>query len=348
MNEAANTLVFEDCKKSCKDFSMFSEFKDQTILITGGTGFMGKWLAEMINYINETTDNNTQLILLARDIAKFEVEMSHLANKPYISMIRQDIRNLHDLPKNINYIVHAAGSPDNRTHVSQPVLTIETFYKGTQCLLDAASRLPHLKKIVHISSNQVYGSNELDQNIKETYWGKLDTNNIYAESKRIAETLCFAYKNQFKLPVLIVRPFALVGPYHYLEKPWAINSFIRDGILGSPIRILGSGLTIRSYLYGSDMAYWLLKSLLMGQVGETYNLGSKEAISLNDLAEKVKQLINNNKVEIVSKSSKEEYFNISKQVPDTNKISMALNVEESYTLTESINRTIVWNKLNKK
>lgn len=347
MNEAANTLVFEDCKKSCKDIFLFSDFKDQTILVTGGTGFMGKWLAEMINYINETTDYNIQLILLARDIPRFELEMAHLVNKPYISLLRQDIRNLHDLPKHINYIIHAAGSPDNRTHVSQPILTIETFYKGTQCLLDAASRLPDLKKTVHISSNQVYGSNELDQNIKETYEGKLDTNNIYAESKRIGETLCFAYKNQFKLPVLIVRPFALVGPYHDLAKPWAINNFIRDAILGGPIRILGNGLTIRSYLYASDMAYWLLKSLLIGQVGETYNLGSKEAISLNDLAGKVKQLINNN-IEIVSKSSKEEYINISKLVPDTKKITMALKVEESYTLTESINRTIVWNKLNKK
>ncbi|OAQ38799.1 hypothetical protein A5893_12175 [Pedobacter psychrophilus] len=341
---ARNTLVFEDCKKSCKDPYTFSEFKDKTILITGGTGFMGRWIAEMINYINDITQSNIHLILLARDIEKFQVEMPHLANKPYLSLVRQDIRNLHDLPKNINYIIHAAGTPDNRIHVSQPLLTLETFYKGTQSLLNAASRLPELKKIIHISSHQVYGENDSDLNIEETFLGKVNTSNIYGESKRISETLCFAYKNQFKLPIIIIRPFAFVGPYHDLEKPWAINNFIRDAILGGPIKILGNGLTIRSYLYGSDMAQWLLKTLLIGQIGEAYNLGSKEPTSLNDLAKKI-QLLVNPSIEIINKSSKSIYKNISNLVPNTKKITDSLSLEEAHTLEESIKRTTVWNQL---
>ena len=350
MLEANQNLVFDDCKKSCTDTKIFSNLENQTILITGGTGFIGKWMAEMIAYLNQVENLNIKLYLLSRNSEKFKNEVPHLAEKSFIKLIEQDIRNLNDLPVEVNYIIHAAGSPDNRDHVSQPLKTIETFYKGTSALLNAATRLPILKKIIHISSHQIYGKNETEDFIKESFSGILEpntTNNVYCESKRIAETLCSVFKNQFRLPIVIVRPFSFIGPYQDLEKPWAINNFIRDGILGGPIRILGNGLTLKSYLYASDMAYWIMKALLFGQSGEAYNLGSKEAISLNDLAEKVQSLINPG-IEILSKSSKENYSNTSRLVPDNNKIVRELTVMETHTIEESLNNTIVWNQLNRK
>lgn len=350
MTDAIVNLTFEDCKKSCSNIHDLSALKDQSVLVTGGTGFMGKWIAEMVNYINKTQDLNIKLYLSGRDIQRFKDEVPHLAALPFIHLIEQDVRNIHDLNADINYIIHAAGSPDNRDHVSQPLKTIETFYKGTQAVLDAATRLPDLKKIVHISSHQVYGKNESEAFINEQFAGKSDPNtisNLYAEAKRVAETLCSVYRTNFRLPILTVRPFAFIGPYHDLEKPWAINNFIRDGLLGGPIRILGNGSTIRSYLYASDMAFWILSSLVKGQVGESYNLGSKEAVSLDDLAKKIRDSINRS-IEIVSKSSKENYTQLSRLVPDTTKIVKHLNVAETSSLDESISRTIVWNQLNRK
>lgn len=350
MTEAIHNLIYQDCNSSCKDPKVFADLQDKTVLITGGTGFMGKWLAEMINYVNEAHSYNIKLYVLARDIAKFKTEMPHLADKPFIRFIEQDVKNVHDLPQDINYIIHAAGSPDNRDHVSLPIRTVETFYKGTQAILDAASRLPALHKLLHVSSHLVYGKNEAGNLIDEKFAGNVELNsinNVYGESKRIAETLCSIYRHQFKLPIVIVRPFAFIGPYHDLEKPWAINNFIRDGILGGPIRIIGNGSTIRSYLYASDMAYWILKTLVKGQPGENYNIGSKEAISLDTLAGKVKASINNN-VEILSKSSKENYSNLSKLVPDTSKISRQIGVEETFGIEDAIKKTIVWNQLIRK
>ncbi|UPZ16070.1 NAD-dependent epimerase/dehydratase family protein [Flavobacterium humidisoli] len=349
MSLAKNKIVFEDCKTSCVDIESFSVLNNQSILVTGGTGFVGKWIVEMVSYINSASDVNIKLCLLARDIAKFKEEVPHLSEKPFVRFIEQDVRYLHDLPNDIDYIIHAAGSPDNREHVSDPLRTIETFYKGTQSILDVASRIQNLKKIIHLSSHQVYGKNETDQLINENSFGPiegLNISNCYAESKRIAETLCSYYKNNLRLPIIILRPFAFMGPYQDLEKPWAVNSFIRDAILGGPIRILGNGLTERSYLYASDMAYAILKSLIDGKVGEIYNLGSNIPISLNELALKVQgQSIA--KVEILSKSSKENYLNISKLVPNTNKIVKDLNIKEIFTINDSINRTILWNQLSK-
>lgn len=350
MAEAITNLTFDDCKRSCTDTKSFSGLKDQTILVAGGTGFMGKWIAEMVSYINETEHFNITLHLLGRDARKFKEEVPHLSSKPFIHLIEQDVRNIHDLPPEVNYIINAAGTPDNREHVSQPLRTIETFYKGTQGILDAATRLGDLKKIVHISSHLVYGKNESEELIRESFSGKMEANtvnHVYGEAKRVAETLCSIYRSNFKLPVLILRPFAFIGPYQGLEKPWAINNFIRDGILGGPIRILGNGLTVRSYLYGSDMAYWILMSLIKGQIGESYNLGSNEGISLNDLALKIAGAMTNG-IEILSKSSKENYTDFSKLVPDTSKIVNALEVEQTYDLDAALKRTIVWNQLNRK
>jgi len=350
MTEAIRHLITEDCRKSCKDTAAFNVLKDDVILVTGGTGFMGKWIAEMISYLNETENLNIKLYLLARDTKKFEDEVPHLAQKEFIKLISHDVRNLYDVPKEVNYIIHAAGTPDNRDHVSQPLKTLETFYKGTTNILDAATRLPSLKKILHLSSHTVYGKNNDESFINENYLGSLEVNNVnhvYGESKMVAETICAIYRNQFKLPITVLRPFAFIGPYHDLDKPWAINNFIRDGILGGPIRILGNGETIRSYLYASDMAVWILKTLVSGQPGDVYNIGSKVAVSLNELAQKIGASINP-AIEILSKSSKENYTNISRFVPETKKIVNALGLEETHTIDDAISRTIVWNQLNKK
>ncbi|MHA8083442.1 NAD-dependent epimerase/dehydratase family protein [Aquirufa sp. A-Brett2-15D] len=349
MNLAINKIVFEDCKKSCVEIDSFSVLNNQSILITGGTGFVGKWIVEMVSYINSSSNLNIKLYLLGRDIAKFKEEVPHLAQKTFINFIEQDVRYLHDLPVDINYIIHAAGSPDNREHVSEPLRTIETYYKGTQSLLDSASRIPDLKKIVHLSSHQVYGNNGTGQPINENSFGSIEALNIancYAESKRIAETICSYYKNNLRLPIIILRPFAFIGPYQDLEKPWAINGFIRDAILGGPIRILGNGLTERSYLYASDMAYCILKSLVDGKIGEVYNLGSNSPISLNDLAIKIQNHISSD-IEIVFRSSKENYLSVSKLVPNTDKINNEIHFKEIFTLDEAISRTILWNQAKK-
>jgi len=347
MNLPCNKVIFEDCKKSCTEIECFSILDSQSIFVSGGTGFMGKWIAEMVSYINETGKYNIKLYLLGRDISKFKDEVPHLAEKPFVRLIEQDVRYLHNVPNDVNYIIHAAGTPDNREHVSHPLKTIETFYKGTQSVLDAATRLPDLRKIVHLSSHQVYGRNDTENLINENFTGTLEpitVSNSYAESKRISETLCSYYRNYLKLPILILRPFAFIGPYQNLEKPWAINNFIRDGLLGGPIRILGNGLTERSYLYASDMAFWILKALIDGKVGENYNLGSNHSISLNDLAIKIQSQIDS-KIEILSKSSKEIYTNLSKLVPNTNRLTKDLNVVETFDIGNAIDRTILWNKL---
>ena len=82
-----------------------------------------------------------------------------------------------------------------------------------------------------------------------------------------------------RLPIVTVRPFAFLGPYQLLDRPWAANNFIRDSLLGGPIRIQGDGQSVRSYMYPADMALWLLTIFPRGSVGSVYNVGSPNGIT---------------------------------------------------------------------
>ena len=337
-------MIREDCLRSINSSILTLErLRGSNILITGGTGFVGTWLIEMLCLLNKEFKLSIQVYVIARN----EPQNYSFNSDANVRFIKLDIRNIKEIPSSINYIIHAAGSPDSREHVSNSIKTVETFYKGTQNILDLASRLPNLIKIIHFSSNKIYGSNYSTTPIEETnsIITGYTNHDIYSESKRISETLCKAYVSELSLPIVIVRPFAFIGPFQSLDKPWAINNFIRDAILGGPIRILGNESTTKSYMYGSDLANYILNILALGKVGEVYNVGSSHPTTLLELAIKIKNLINSD-IEIIIKSSKDNYSKTSFDVPKTSKIENELQLNSSFDIDDSLRRTILWNKLN--
>ena len=337
-------MIKEDFEKSCTNTSNIDKLQNSNILITGGTGFIGKWLTEMLIYLNENFNFNITIYLLSRNIPKD----SNYSRISYIHYIKSDIRNIKELPTVLNYIVHAAGTPDSKEHVSNPIKTIETIIGGTQKILDLSSRLPNLIKFIHISSNKIYGNNFSTIPIDESNSTIIGYNNqdVYSECKRMSETICKSYISEFHLPITIVRPFAFIGPFQHLDKPWAINNFIRDAILGGPIRILGNELSSKSYMYGSDLANYILSILVFGKIGEAYNVGSSNPITLIDLAKKIKNIINT-EIEIKVKSSKDNYSKTIFDIPNVSKIENELNIKEGFGIDEALRRTILWNKMIK-
>jgi len=335
-------MIQEDCAKSCKNITNLEKLKNSNILITGGTGFVGKWLTEMLIYLNENFNFNINIYLLARNIPKD----SNQSKLSYIRYIKSDIRNIKELPTALNYIIHAAGTPDSKEHVSNSIKTIETIVGGTQKILDLSSRLPNLINFLHLSSSKIYGNNYSIIPIDESNSTIIGYNNqdVYSESKRMSETICKSYISELHLPIIIVRPFAFIGPFQLLDKPWAINNFIRDAILGGPIRILGNEHSSKSYMYGSDFANYILNILIFGKIGEAYNIGSSNPITLIDLANKIKNIIDT-EIEIKFKASKDNYSKTIFDVPQTSKIENDLSIKEAFGIDEALRRTILWNKL---
>jgi len=323
------------------------ELRGECLLITGGTGFMGTWLAELVAYLNDDHAFNTSLILLSDQAHEFAARAPHLARRPDITLVEQDIRGVVELPAAINWIIHAAGSPDNRLHASDPLRTIHVIAHGTDGLLAAAARLPNLKQILNISSGLVYGSQPLEvEAIAEDYRGMSECNAItaaYAEAKRMGETLCAAYRSQHRLLIVNARPFAFIGPYQLLDRPWAINNFIRDSILGGPIRILGDGETVRSYMYPSDMAWWLLNILLHGTSGLSYNVGSPHAVTLNQLADRITRHFRE-PIRVVSRVAGGAHLRRTRFVPDVSLAQRTLGLSCQVDLDTALQRTIEWHQ----
>ena len=311
---------------------VLSDLRGETLLVTGGTGFIGTWIAELVAHLNDKHDFRTKIILVSGNVRAFGTKVPHLARRGDITLLERDVRSIVELPSQATFILHAAASPDNRQHASDPLKAMKVIAQGTESVLEAATRLPNLKRFVNVSSGLVAAN--VDSSA---------VNSAYVEAKRFAETLCAAYRSQHRLPILNARPFAFIGPYQLLDRPWAINNFIRDGLMGGPIRILGDGETVRSYLYPSDAAFWFLRIASAGVVGTSYHVGSPEQITLNRLAEKVASYFSP-RPKIVSGASKEKNKNSYPLLPDLGLAESSLGLKITVDLDTALHRTIQWNK----
>lgn len=331
------------------DLKPIDGLRGSRLLITGGTGFVATWLAELVSYLNDVFNFGTEVFLLARNPEAFKERHPHLARQAFIYLIKRDIRDVNELPANIDWLIHAAGTPDARFHASEPVQTISTIVDGCKNVLQLLEQQQQLKMMVNISSGLVNGSQPMDvPQINEQFSGGPPSgslNHIYVEAKRLSESLCIAYRSQNRLPISIIRPFAFIGPYQSLQSPWAINNFIESAIKKSEIQILGGGETVRSYMYGSDVAWWILNILCRSQPGDVYNVGSSESVSLRQLAQIIAELMNKS-LNIRLNCGTSAHLNNSRLVPDTTSALQNLGLKITVDLKTALQRTITWNQLN--
>ncbi len=348
MTEARDRHIEQDFRDLFADGARELEpLRDSTILVTGGTGFLGTWLAELIAFANDHFAFNTRIVLLSSRAGTFRDRVPHLAGRGDVTAIERDIRHLVDIPEDVAWIVHAACSPDSRLHASDPLRTIDVIVNGTATLLATAARLPALRNVVNVSSGWVYGhAASCEEGLSERSWGALDPAamaSVYAEAKRCAEALCAAYRSGHRLPIVTVRPFAYLGPYQLLDKPWAVNNFLRDALRGGPIRILGDPGTVRSYLYASDMAYWTLRGLVAGKSGQAFNIGSPHGVTLHDLARAIAAQCPR-PVEIALPTLPKDALAGARFVPDVRAAQSALGVRVTVDLDTAIGRTLRWHQ----
>ncbi len=316
------------------------------IFITGGTGFLGTWLLELIAVLNAKHKFNTQVTVFSRSAPDFARRHKHLGGRKEFHFVEGDIRYLTELPHATDHILHAAALTDRRLFASNPTAVGEVNGMGAIRLLRAANRLEDLKKILLVSSGLVYGPQPLNvERISEKFssgFASDNSNAIYAESKRFAESFAAAAVSETKLPLVITRPFAFVGPYQSLELPWAVTDFIRDSLAGRPIKIMGEGKTVRSLMYASDYAFWTLAALARGEARNVYNIGSPEPVELLALARMITQHFSP-PPEILTKVGQSGH-ETTRLVPCVDKARKELGVELTVPLAEAIQKTINWHR----
>ena len=270
--------------------SALDPLRQSELVVIGGTGFVGTWIAELVAALNDGYKFGINLSLISRSTDQFANRLPHLANRPDINLIKSDVRQLGQFPNNADWVIHAAANPDVRSHASNPLDTASVIVDGTMSVMRTAERLGRLKKLLYLSSGLVCGAQRATTNgVAENAQGAPapDASFIYANAKRFAETLCSAARAQSRIPVLVARPFSFIGPYQSLGTPWAQTTFMSDALRGHRIRVLGDGQVVRSYLYGSDAAYWFLRILTAGESGDVVNVGSPAGVTLQYLAQEV-------------------------------------------------------------
>lgn len=317
------------------------DLTDRNIFITGGTGFVGKWLLATLLDANESLGLNCNITVLSRNPTAFLSAWPRIAQQ--VEWVCGDVRDFSFGNKHFDVIVHAA--TDVVAHTS-PQEVFDTCLEGTRRVM-ALARQSGATKVLIVSSGAIYGP--LPQgmtHVPENHMGgpdPLDAKSAYAEGKRVSEWIA-AQEAKGGLDVKIARIFAVVGPHLPLDKHFAIGNFIRSAFLGEEIVLEGDGTAHRSYLYAAEMSAWLWAVLLRGQSGRAYNIGSEQSISLWDLAKKVSQIITDNTVRISTLQILKSGLPAQHYVPSTQRIRSELYLDEPMLLDQALQRTARWHQ----
>ena len=316
----------------------------KTIFMTGGTGFIGRWMLEALVDADRRLGLGVRVKIITRDPEAFAAKAPDLAAYPALEFVRGDVLTLEPTGDRYDYVIHAATDASADLNENDPRRMFDTIVTGTRRALDFALAAK-AERIFFLSSGAVYGAQpwELEQ-VPEDYVGAPDVTkfrNAYAEGKRAAEMLCAIYAQQFGQDIVTARIFALLGPLLSLDIHFAAGNFIRDAMAGQKVIVQSAGTAVRSYLYAADLTVWLWAIFLRAAPNSVYNVGSDEGISVGQLAERVATLLGDGGFEVLGKP--DAGWNPGRYVPSTAKIRNELGLRTSVGLDEAIRRTAMWN-----
>jgi dTDP-glucose 4,6-dehydratase len=264
----------------------------KNIFITGGTGFFGLWLLSAIDRLN-LLGAEIRATVLSREPARFLHRHPHWQAQSWLTFHRGNVRDFSFPANHYDLLIHAATDTSVAAH-ARPLDIFTDIVDGTRHVLDFAAQAG-VKRVLLTSSGAVYGPQPADvTHIREDARFACPPESVasaYGEGKRAMELLGTLYHANHGIEPVIARCFAFVGPGLTLDGHFAIGNFIHDALYAEAIKVNGDGTPLRSYLYGADLAVWLLTLLAVGKPAYPYNVGSDQAISIAELAESVKDLL---------------------------------------------------------
>jgi len=321
--------------------AQFRKLNGKSILITGGTGFFGKWLLESFLFAIHEKKLDFQLYVLSRDPDKFRSRYPHLGGDPHLTFLKGDVTRFDFNGLSVDYIIHAATEASAKLNHEQPLVMVDSILMGTRNVLEFA-RHTHVSRMLYVSSGAIYGVQpEGLPGFPEDFLGGPDPllpSSAYAGAKRTAELLCACYAKLYGIEIPVARCFAFVGPYLDLDAHFAIGNFIRNGLNGEDIIIKGDGKPMRSYMYTADLVIWLLHILAAGKSSTAYNVGSGEAVSIRELAGKVASFFPGLKVEVMNQVNPTDRNQ--NYIPDIQKSLNTFGLKMPISLDDAILRTI--------
>lgn len=310
------------------------------ILITGGCGFIGSHLCDLL-----LSKGHDITVLDNLSTGRFE-NVQHLVDNPRFHVIIDDVLNTKEVERAVrecDAVYHLASAVGVKLIIDEPVKTIETIVEGTASVLSACRR--YHRRVLVASTSEVYGkgarvpfSEDDDRVMGATSIRRW----AYANAKATDEFLALAHYKETHLPVVVVRLFNTVGPRQTGQYGMVVPRFVRNALKGAPITVYDDGEQSRCFCHVTDVVQALEKLLLEtpDAFGQVVNIGNPVEVTINQLANEVKTLTQSTS-EIVHISYEEAYQDggfedMRRRVPSIEKIKRLIGFEPKKSLQDII------------
>jgi dTDP-glucose 4,6-dehydratase len=306
-------------------------------LITGGAGFIGSHLCELL------ISRNADVVCVDNLITGSTDNIKSLLNNKRFRFINDDVSQNLNAKENIDYVLHFASPASPIDYLKFPVETLAVGSSGTLNALELAKQKE--ARFLFASTSEVYGD-PLQSPQTEEYWGNVNPvgpRSVYDEAKRFSEALVMAYHRRFNLDTRIIRIFNTYGPRMRPNDGRAIPNFIMQSLNDEPITVFGDGSQTRSFCYVTDLIEGIAR-LMETSFNEPVNLGNPDELTILQLARKIID-ITNSKSTIVFKPLPENDPKLRR--PDISKAKRILAWEPSTDLDKGLQLTIEWFKDSK-
>ena len=305
-------------------------------LITGGAGFIGSHLAErliargdeVVILDNLSTGSDKNLVAIA---SKIKFESGDILDKPLIEKLVSES----------DYVVHLAAALGVFNIVNKPLESLTTNLKGSEIVLEACDK--YKKPALLASTSEIYGKNDkvpLNEEDDRIIGHPLKSRWSYSEAKAVDESLAYFYYLENKLPIRIVRFFNTVGPRQVGHYGMVVPRFVSAALKNEPLSVYGSGDQIRCFCHVADAVRGLLLVMDSEQaVGQVFNIGNSEQISIMALAQKVIAVTGSkSKIEKIAyeQAYPQGFEDMQRRVPDISKIDKILGWQPQINLEQII------------
>ncbi len=318
-------------------------------LITGGAGFIGSHLAERL------LENGYHVTIIDNLSTGRIKNLAAIEQHPNFRAAIEDIRNIHVMDRLVSecdLIFHLAAAVGVQRIISEPIETIETNIGGTEVVLKTARR--YRKKVLIASTSEVYGKgirfpfHEDDDSVlgatTRSRWS-------YAASKAIDEFLALAYLKQTGLPVVIFRLFNTVGPRQHGQYGMVVPRFVRWALDNEPIMVYGDGEQQRCFCNVNDVVAAIHKlSEKPEAIGQVFNIGSSEEVTIYELADRVRQRAGStSEIKVIPYEEAYEagFEDFRRRVPALEKIQQMVEWKPTTSLDDTIDQIIAYHREEK-
>lgn len=358
---ALEDLLKQDLDYICGNLrEEFGRMAGQSLLITGGAGFLGYYLVLAALHFNKNEGRSQPIRVTVWDnfIRGMPKWLTELAGTPNFSFQRYDL--IEPLPADMpdfDWIIHAAGIASPPYYRKYPLKTIDANINGLRNLLDRcvaqAERGKAVKGFLFYSSSEIYGDPSPDAiPTAEDYRGLVSCTGpraCYDESKRFGETICVIYAQQYGVPTRQARPFNNYGPGLKITDKRVIPDFAREIFAGRDLVMFSDGTPTRTFCYAADAITGYYKVLVKGGDGEPYNVGTETPeISMKELAERLISTAGElfgYKGKLVHQPAPEAVYlvdNPNRRCPIINKARTQLGYEPGIGIEDGLRRTLMW------